>query len=128
MMYGIMMGPNAVHDHEMPVTMRRFSLKYVFNASELADVQSPTPPPINEFVESEKSMIREFLTVQNREGQQECEEGVGKGRADEGAGHQQGAKDRHLSEGKSPKNRSIRQANERCRRLIHVDYLKRNFE
>lgn len=45
MMYGITIGPNAVHDHEIPVTILRFSLKYVFNAREFALVHRPTPAP-----------------------------------------------------------------------------------
>lgn len=42
---GNKMGPNPVHVHAMPVAIRRFSLKYVFNANEFADEFIPVPRP-----------------------------------------------------------------------------------
>lgn len=42
---GNKMGPNPVSVHDSPVAMRRFSLKYVFNASEFADEFNPDPRP-----------------------------------------------------------------------------------
>lgn len=46
MICGIKIGPMPVRVHDRPVAMRRFSLKYVFNASELADEFIPDPAPI----------------------------------------------------------------------------------
>lgn len=43
--WGAIMGPNPVIVHDIPVAIRRFSLKYVFRASELEDVVMPTPEP-----------------------------------------------------------------------------------
>lgn len=39
------MGPNPVIVQDIPVAIRRFSLKYVFRASELEDVVMPMPDP-----------------------------------------------------------------------------------
>lgn len=39
------MGPNPVIVHDIPVAIRRFSLKYVLRASELEDVVMPMPEP-----------------------------------------------------------------------------------
>lgn len=51
------MGPMPVNVHDNPVAIRRFSLKYVFNANELAEELIPEPAPnanaiiyINEFL------------------------------------------------------------------------------
>lgn len=44
-MNGKTIGPNPVTDHDIPVTIRRRSLKYVLSAKELLDVVRPTPPP-----------------------------------------------------------------------------------
>lgn len=43
--WGAIMGPNPVIVHDIPVAIRRFSLKYVFRASELEDVVMPIPEP-----------------------------------------------------------------------------------
>lgn len=42
---GAIMGPNPVIVQDIPVAIRRFSLKYVFRASELEDVVMPMPDP-----------------------------------------------------------------------------------
>lgn len=43
--WGKNIGPIPVNVHDSPVAMRRFSLKYVFSASELADDKMPAPAP-----------------------------------------------------------------------------------
>lgn len=43
--WGAIMGPSPVIVHDIPVAILRFSLKYVFNASELDDVVMPMPEP-----------------------------------------------------------------------------------
>lgn len=40
-------GPIPVNVHDNPVAIRRFSLKYVFSASELADDRMPAAAPTN---------------------------------------------------------------------------------
>jgi len=45
-MNGKTIGPNPVTAHDIPITIRRRSLKYVLSAKELLDVVKPTPPPI----------------------------------------------------------------------------------
>ena len=44
-MNGKIIGPKPVTDHDIPVTIRRRSLKYVLRARELLDVARPTPLP-----------------------------------------------------------------------------------
>lgn len=46
MICGIKIGPMPVRVHDRPVAIRRFSLKYVFKASELADELIPDPAPV----------------------------------------------------------------------------------
>lgn len=57
-MYGKTIGPSAVHDQLMPVTILRRSLKYVLRANELAEVVKPTPAP-----KKMKFSSREFFDI-----------------------------------------------------------------
>lgn len=54
---GNKIGPIPVSVHDKPVAIRRFSLKYVFNASEFADEFIPDPSPM---LKSNANLINSF--------------------------------------------------------------------
>lgn len=64
--WGAIMGPSPVIVHDMPVAILRFSLKYVFRASELDEVVIPIPDPKTEEYNFSRVVINQWRAVNRR--------------------------------------------------------------
>lgn len=145
------MGPNPVIVHDIPVAIRRFSLKYVLRASELEDVVMPMPEPATgvERREINQGMSRvlvllvlpgrtnytmrrlltecigyncdRVLTIENGKGEEVGQERVGNGSEQQGKYDEQSSAKAHLAVGKPSEEGSICQSDSVSKCRVHVD-------